>query len=88
MTHWKGCYTCRDYATWRRRVLAQPLADKARREGRDVIEVTEEYMAGAHQRHIGGLPLRPGGPTRVTDPFAGRTVATYALLGSKLTEEG
>ena len=66
---WKSCYTCRDYATERREVIAQPLADKARLEGRDVIAVVDEFMDAAHVRHaVSGQPLREGGPTRITDP--------------------
>jgi hypothetical protein len=79
---WKFCYTCRDYAEHRREALAVPLADKARREGRDVIEVVDEFMLAAHDRHLTGEPLRPDGPTRVTNPDAGRLLATYALIGS------
>lgn len=72
---WKSCYSCRDYAEYRREVIAKPLAVKARREGRDVIEVVDEFMLAAHDRHLNGDPLRPGGPTRVTDPTLGRLAA-------------
>lgn len=73
---WKSCYTCRDYALSRREVIAPPLADKARREGREVIAVVDEFMASAHLRHVqSGQPLRDGGPTRVIDPVVGRLAA-------------
>lgn len=75
MSVWKSCYTCRDYAESRRAVLAEPLANKAIREGRDVREVADEFMLGAHRRHLDGQPLRPGGPTSVTDPAFGRLAA-------------
>jgi hypothetical protein len=78
---WKSCYTCRDYAAHRRYQLAQPLGEKARREGRDVIEVVDEFMWAAHERHLDGTPLRDGGPTRITDPTAGRLLTTLAMLG-------
>ena len=82
---WKSCYSCGDYATSQRERIAVPLADKARREGRDVIEVVDEFMLAAHERHIAGEPLRPGGPTRVTDPAIGRLAALLSpgLFGSK-----
>lgn len=83
---WKSCYSCRDYAEHRREALAVPLADKARREGRDVVEVVDLFMAAAHRRHMAGEPLRPGGPTRATDPRIGRLLATYALIGSGVFE--
>lgn len=72
---WQFCYSCRDYAEHRRETLAGPLADKAIRDDRDVVEVVDEFMAGAHQRHVAGTPLRPGGPTRVLDPALGRMAA-------------
>jgi hypothetical protein len=72
---WKPCYSCRDYAEHRREQLAVPLADKARREGRDVIAVVDEFMLAAHKRHMAGEPLREGGPTRVIDPAFGRLAA-------------
>lgn len=78
MDRWKSCYTCRDYAEHRRAVIAGPLAVKARREDRDVIEVVDEFMLEAHERHLDGTPLRPGGPTRVTDPAIGRLAALLA----------
>jgi hypothetical protein len=78
---WASCYTCRDYARERREAIAVPLANKARTQGRDVVEVVDEFMAAAHERHLTGEPLRPGGPVRVTNPTAGRLLATYALLG-------
>jgi hypothetical protein len=72
---WHACYSCRDYALHRRETLAVPLADKARREGRDVIAVVDEFMLAAHDRHMAGEPLRPDGPTRVTNPAIGRLAA-------------
>lgn len=72
---WKSCYTCRDYTHHRREQLAEPLADKAIREGRDVIAVVDEFMLAAHERHMAGEPLRPDGPTRVTHPDFGRLAA-------------
>lgn len=81
---WKSCYTCRDYAEHRRETIAGPLGAKARREGRDPIEVVDEFMWAAHERHLDGAPLREGGPTRVTDPTAGRLLATFAMLGQNL----
>lgn len=72
---WKSCYTCRDYAEHRRHVIVEPLTDKAIREGRDVVEVVDEFMAAAHERHLSGKTLREGGPTRVTDPALGRLAA-------------
>jgi hypothetical protein len=83
---WKSCYSCGDYREHRRESLAQPLADKARREGRDVIEVVDEFMGAAHERHLSGTPLREDGPTRVTNPLAGRILSTYALLGSMVAQ--
>lgn len=66
---WQMCYTCRDYAEHRREAIAQPLADKAKREGRNVIEVVDEFMLNAHSRHMStGEPLRPDGPTSLVDP--------------------
>lgn len=83
---WKSCFTCRDYARERREAIAEPLADKARLEAREVIAVVDEFMAAAHVRHVTtGEPLRKGGPTRVTDPTVGRLLATYAMLGARLT---
>lgn len=81
---WQSCFTCRDYAEHRREQLAPHLADKARREGRDVIEVADEFMMAAHVRHLNGVPLREAGPTRVTNPEIGRILATYAMLGAAL----
>lgn len=81
---WQSCYTCRDYAAHRRADLAEPLADKAMREGRDTIAVVDEFMAGVHARHLTGVPLRDGGPTRITDPAIGRLAA---LLSPGLLEE-
>lgn len=78
---WQSCYTCRDYSTHRRTAIAQPLADKAIREGRHVVEVVNEFMAAAHERHMAGEPLRPGGPTRMTDPAVGRMAALIGLVG-------
>ncbi len=72
---WQSCYTCRDYATYRREELALPLAKKASREGREVVEVVDEFMIAAHNRHLDGTPLREGGPTRVLDPMVGRMAA-------------
>lgn len=76
MSAWKSCYTCRDYAENRRHVLAAHLADKADREQRKATEVVDEFMDAAHERHVAtGEPLRPDGPTRITDPEAGRLAA-------------
>jgi hypothetical protein len=72
---WKSCYTCSDYAQHRRHTLAPALADKAQRENRDVVEVVDNFMLAAHDRHLAGHPLREGGPTRVTDPNLGRLAA-------------
>lgn len=72
---WRSCYTCRDYSTHRREALVEPLADKAIRERRDIVEVVDEFMNAAHERHLDGTPLRPGGPTRITNPAIGRLVA-------------
>lgn len=72
---WATCYTCRDYTERRIDSIAPPLADKAEREGREVIDVVNEFMLAAHKRHLGGQPLREGGPTRVTDPELGRLAA-------------
>lgn len=72
---WRSCYSCRDYAEHRRDALAAPLADKAIREHRDVDEVVNEFMSAAHARHVYGTPLRPGGPTRITDPAISRFAA-------------
>lgn len=82
---WKHCYTCLDYAQERRDVIAGPLGAKAHREGRNAFEVVDEFMLAAHERHVStGEPLRPGGPTRVTNPNAGRLMATYMMIGSRL----
>lgn len=82
---WKSCYTCRDYSVTQRERIAVPLANKARREGRPVIEVVDEFMWAAHQRHLDGQPLRPDGPTRTTDPTFGRLAALLSpgLFGSE-----
>lgn len=73
---WQSCYTCRDYARERRDAISAPLAGKARREGRDVVEVVDEFMDAAHHRHVATRePLREGGPTRVIDPTIGRLAA-------------
>ena len=72
---WKSCSSCGDYMQHRRGVIAQPLADKAQREGRAVIDVVDEFMRGAHARHMAGHPLRTDGPTRATDPAIGRLAA-------------
>lgn len=77
---WKHCFSCRDYATARRSTIPQPLADKARREDRDVTEVVDEFMMAAHDRHMSGEPLRPDGPTRVTDPTLGRIAALWSTF--------
>ena len=76
---WQSCYSCRDYAQHRRDDIARPLADRARREGREVIKVVDEFMLAAHDRHMTGEPLREGGPTRVTDPTIGRFAALMML---------
>ena len=76
---WANCYSCRDYALHRREVIAGPLAAKARWQGRDTVEVVDEFMLAAHARHLAGQPLRPGGPTRVTDPDIGRFAAMISL---------
>lgn len=75
---WSSCYTCRDYSQHRREALSPALAEKAKREKRDVVEVVDEFMLAAHQRHLTGEPLRPDGPTRVTDPMIGRITALMA----------
>ena len=72
---WRRCYTCCDYLEHRRDALAPALADKARAEGREVIPVVDEFMLAAHARHLTGEPLRPDGPTRVTDPTFARLAA-------------
>lgn len=86
---WRSCYTCLDYTEHRREVLAGPLADRAIREGRDAVDVVDEFMAAAHERHLSGTPLREGGPTRVTDPVLGRLAALLApgLFGATDHEE-
>lgn len=76
---WHHCYTCRDYSTHRRDALVGPLSDKAIKEGRDVAEVVDEFMNAAHERHLDGTPLRPGGPARITDPAIGRLMAVLSL---------
>lgn len=77
---WAVCYTCRDYAAHRRDVLAGPLADKARRENRDVVEVVNEFMHAAHIRHMTTKePLRPDGPTRLIHPRLGRIAALMGI---------
>lgn len=82
---WKNCYTCRDYAEHRRGAIARPLAGKANREDRNVIEVVDEFMLAAHDRHLSGQPLREGGPTRVIDPWIGRMAA---MLSPGLFSDG
>jgi hypothetical protein len=85
---WQHCYTCRDYLTERRELLAEAMGRAAREQGRDVIEIADEFMAGAHRRHVEeGKPLRPGGPICVTDPDLGRLMATLAMLGANLDAE-
>ena len=78
---WKSCYTCHDYLAdvEKRLVLADRLGEKAKRERREPTAVVDEFMDAAHERHLAGEPLRPGGPTRVTDPWMGRLAA---LLGT------
>lgn len=79
---WTYCFTCRDYADERREIIAKPLADKAHREGRDVIEVVNEFMNAAHARHIeSGEPLRSGGPTDVVNP-AIRRLSAMLIAGT------
>lgn len=78
MSVWQSCYSCRDYALKRRSVLAPHMGDKAIREGREATEVVDEFMEAAHERHMAGEPLYPGGPTRVTDPALGRLAALFA----------
>lgn len=80
---WRFCYTCQDYLSdvEKRLTLADRLGEKAKREGREVAAVVDEFMEAAHDRHLTGEPLRQGGPTRVTDPWMGRLAA---LLGSVL----
>lgn len=75
---WRSCFSCRDYAQHRRTALAKPLAAKAEREQRAAEEVVDEFMSAAHARHMAGVPLREGGPTRVTDPAIGRLAALIA----------
>lgn len=75
-SRWKSCYTCRDCADHRKETIAEPLAAKAKREGRDVIEVVDEFMYAAHDRHTEtGEPLRVNGPTRFSNPEFGRLAA-------------
>lgn len=79
---WTYCFTCRDYADKRRDVIAEPLAEKAHREDRDVVEVVNEFMNAAHARHIeSGEPLLPGGPSDVFNP-AVRRLSTMLLAGT------
>lgn len=73
------CCTCADYLQHREDTLPLLIANSARRQGRDGVEVFEEFMTAAHQRHLDGEPLRPDGPTRVTDPYLGRLAALMAL---------
>lgn len=73
------CYTCLDYLDHRQDSLPRLLAEKARREGRPGAEVFAEFMFAAHLRHLEGAPLRPGGPTRLTDPYLGRVAAVMAM---------
>lgn len=75
MAAWTSCYSCRDYSKKRRGVIAIPLAKKAEQERRDAEGVVDEFMQAAHERHMAGNPLYPGGPTRVTDPELGRLAA-------------
>lgn len=83
------CYSCLDYLNHRQDSLPELIAIKANREGRPGREVFEEYMTGAHRRHLDGEPLRPGGPTRITDPYLGRMAALMALgAGLGLGERG
>lgn len=82
---WRYCYTCRDYLSTRRERLAIELGKRAKQTGRDVIELADEFMDAAHQRHLDGQPLREGGPTRVTDPVSGR-LAALAMLGRMFEE--
>lgn len=84
---WMYCFTCRDYALNRREVIAEPLADKAQRESREVVEVVDEFMIAAHRRHTStGEPLLPGGPTELMDP-ALRKLATMLTSGLITHEE-
>lgn len=75
---WQACYSCRDYAQQRQDQLAQPLTDKANREKRDVIDIVDEFMLKAHDRHMAGTPLYPGGPVTITDPMISRLAALLA----------
>jgi hypothetical protein len=84
---WKHCYTCRDYAETQRTRIAQPLADKARAEERDVVEVVDEFMWAAHERHLDGESLRKDGPTRVTDPVAGQLAALMGIIMERDKDE-
>lgn len=80
---WKMCFKCRDYAHARKEILAPKLAAKAELASgeRSIIEVIDEFMMAAHRRHVeSGEPLRPGGPTRVTDPAVGRLNAMLAAV--------
>jgi hypothetical protein len=89
---WKSCYTCQDYLAdpEKRLALAHRFGDKARAEGRDPVAVVDEFMAAAHERHLAGEPLRPGGPTRVTDPALGRLAALLSpgLFGTSVKPPG
>lgn len=80
----QGCYTCLDYLRHRQDTLPRLIATKADREGRPGREVFEESMDAAHARHLDGEPLRPGGPTRITDPYAGRLAALMALASTTI----
>lgn len=73
------CYTCLDYLEHRQDTLPRVIVAKAQRENRLGSEVFAEFMQAAHQRHLDGEPLRPGGPTRVTDPYLGRIAAVMAM---------
>lgn len=62
---WKSCFTCSDYADVRKEAIAIPLADKAEKEGRDVIEVVDEF----HVRRARTAPdLRATAAPRWTYP--------------------
>jgi hypothetical protein len=81
---WTYCFTCRDYADKRREVIAKPLSEKAQREGRDVVNVVDEFMNAAHSRHMThNIPLLPSGPTGIVDPSLRRlaTMLTSGVIG-------
>lgn len=79
---WSHCYTCRDYAQKRREVIAGPLADKAQRENRDVVEVVDEFMLAAHSRHMNTRePLYTGGPTGIFNPAIRKLAALVNAAG-------